>query len=281
MKLCAVQFSQAYVLLKSMQAATAVKKKIETFGEGQQYAKKFTVGYSNPYTNPFKTLPKDGPMRTNASANSNRTNGGPMQSYSGGSYRGSRGGGYNNRGGGVNNASNYSRGGFQQSVNGFQGSGIGGFSSMGGIQTYGGYQGRGSMMSGIRGGGMGMRGGRGGMMGMPMNIGLGAMGMGIPMPQMGSMGMQGMPYYPHVCFCHARLWVNIILPSKQPPCLQPVLHALLPTLVGMSKYANILPLQAQMAFTAPRLITTPPCSIRNSKHHKFTEAATLLTAQNV
>ncbi|KAL9130720.1 MAG: hypothetical protein Q9217_001157 [Psora testacea] len=160
---------QAYILFKSMQAATAAKQKIETFGEGQQYAKKFTVGYSNPYTNPFKTLPKDGPMRNNASANNNRPNGGPMQSYSGRGYRGGRGGGYNDRGGGVNNAPNYSRGGFQQPISGFQGSGMGGYSPMAGMQPYGGFQARGGMMGGMRGGGMGMRGGRGGTNGFPSN----------------------------------------------------------------------------------------------------------------
>lgn len=93
----------------------------------------------------------------------------------------------------MSNVSNYNRGGFQQQGNGFQASGMGQYPQMGGMQSYGGYQGRGVMMGGMRGGGMGMRGGRGGMMGMPMGMGMGmgAMGMGMSMPQMGGMGMTG------------------------------------------------------------------------------------------
>lgn len=191
---------QAYVLLKSPQAATAVKQRIESFGEGQQYSKKFSVNYTNPFTNPFKTLPKDGPMRN---ANNNRSGSGGYGNAGGmgnqqagfgnsGGYRGNRGGGYNNRGGGM---TSYNRGGFQQPVTGgFQGSPMGGFqgSPMGGMQQYGGFQNRGGMMGVMRGGAMGMRGGRGGMgpnamMGMPMgNMGMSGMGMGMP-----QVGMQG------------------------------------------------------------------------------------------
>lgn len=147
-------------------------------------------------------------MRSNAPANSNRSTpgayGGTGQNTgynnSGGSYRGNRGGGYNNRGG-MNNMGGYQRGGFQQPMTGgFQG-GVSGFqgSPMGGMQSYGGFQNRGGMAGGMRGGPTGMRGGRGGMngmMGMPMNgMGMGAMsGMGMSMPQMNAgMGMQGMP----------------------------------------------------------------------------------------
>ncbi|KAL6713538.1 hypothetical protein ACLMJK_009003 [Lecanora helva] len=196
---------QAYVLFKSLQAATATKQKIESFGEGQYSTKKFTVSYTNPYTNPFKTLPKDGPMR-NSTANSNRGaygTAGSGQSTGYNNYRGNRGGGFNNRGGGMNSTTNFHRGGFQQPMsNGYQGSGMGGYqgSPIGGMQSYGGFQGRGGMTGGMRGGPMGMRGGRGGMnpnpmMGMPMGgMGMGAMGaMGMNMPQMGGgMGMQGM-----------------------------------------------------------------------------------------
>ena len=186
---------QAYVLLKSMQAATAVKQRIETFGQGQQYTKKFTVGYSNPYSNPFKTLPKDGPMRNNAPANTGRASTGGMQSYSAGGYRG-RGSSYNSRGGGTsngnnnNNNNNNNRGGFQPQMGGFQGAGMGGWPAMTGMQPYGGFQGRGGMMNGMRGGNMGMRGSRGNLMSMPMNMG--AMGMPMAMPQMGAMAMTGM-----------------------------------------------------------------------------------------
>ena len=199
--------SQAYVLFKSPQAATATKQKIESFGEGQHSSKKFTISYTNPYTNPFKTLPKDGPMR-NTPASSNRSNSGayggvgPGQNQAYNSYRGNRGDGYNNRGAGMNNMSGFNRGGFQQPMaGGYPGSGMGyQGSSMGGMQSYGGFQGRGAMTGGMRGGGMGMRGGRGAMhsnpmMGMPMGaMGMGGMGaMSMGMPQMGGgMGMQGM-----------------------------------------------------------------------------------------
>lgn len=204
---------QAYVLFKSPQAATAAKQRIESFGEGQQYRNRFKVNYTNPYTNPFKTLPKDGPQRNSGASNNNRSTTGAyggggtgmtgMQSQNmgynnSGGYRGNnRGGGYNNRGG-VNNMGGYNRGGFQQPMTGaFQG----GFqaSPMGAMQPYGGFQNRGAMAGGMRGSPMRMRGGRGGMgngmMGMPMNgMGMPAMGgMGMNMPQMaGDMGMQGM-----------------------------------------------------------------------------------------
>ncbi|KAL8722236.1 MAG: hypothetical protein Q9225_001223 [Loekoesia sp. 1 TL-2023] len=195
---------QAYVLFKSPQAATATKQKIESFGDGQQYSKRFTVTYTNPFTNPFRTLPKDGPARNNNS-NMNRSGQGfggsgsmPGQQTGYNSYRGGRGGGYNNRGN-MNGMSNYNRGGFQQPMNsGFQSSPMGGFQGMGGMQPYGGFPNRGGMMGNMRGGSMGMRGGRGGMgangmMGMPMGGMMGGMaGMGMGMPQMGTgMGMQG------------------------------------------------------------------------------------------
>lgn len=195
---------QAYVLFKSPQAATATKQKIESFGDGQQYSKRFTVTYTNPFTNPFRTLPKDGPARNNNS-NMNRSGSGfggstslPGQQAGYGSYRGGRGGGYNNRGS-MNGMSNYSRGGFQQPMSGgFQGAPMGGFQGMGAMHSYGGFQNRGGMMNNMRGGSMGMRGGRGGiaanpMMGMPMGGMMGGMaGMSMGMPQMGTgMGMQG------------------------------------------------------------------------------------------
>lgn len=217
-----ILYRQAYVLFKSPQAATAAKQKIESFGEGQQYTKKFIVSYTNPFTNPFRTLPKDGPMRnSNPPSNSRSTPGGfsgsggmnippapapfSMNNPSAG-YRGNRGGGYNNRGGGMNSMPGYHRGGFQQAIaGGFQGNPMGGFQGnpMGGMSNYGGFQNRGGMMGGMRGGQLGMRGGRGGMnpngmVGMPMGgMGMGAMGaqmngMAMGMPQMGVMGMQGM-----------------------------------------------------------------------------------------
>lgn len=207
-------FRQAYILFKSPQAATATKQKVESFGQGQQYTKKFSVSYTNPFTNPFRTLPKDGPMRNSNAANNRSAPGysaqGPMGSQQMGynpsnAYRNNRGG-YNPRGG-INSTSNYNRGGFQQPMNGgFQGGTPGGFQGnpMSGMQPYGAFQNRGGMMGGIRGGTMGMRGGRGGMgsngmmglpmggMGMGMGMGNQMGGMGMGMPQMGAgMGMQG------------------------------------------------------------------------------------------
>ena len=215
-------YRQAYVLFKSPQAATAAKHKIESFGEGQQYTKKFTVSYTSPHTNPFRTLPKDGPMRNSNAPNNNRSTSGnygntgamsniPPQQMGfnmngpSNSYRGNRGG-YNNRGGGMNSMPSYNRGGFQQSMTGgFPVPQMGGFqgSPMSGMPPYGGFQNRGGI-GGMRGGAMNMRGGRGGMsatgmMGMPMgNMGMGVIGaqmngMAMGMPQMGAaMGMQGM-----------------------------------------------------------------------------------------
>lgn len=84
---------------------------------------------------------------------------------------------------------NFNRGGHH---GGLQGSGMGNFPQMGQMPSYGGFQGRGSMMGGMRGTGMNLRGGRGGMMGMPMGMGMGGMGMGMGMPPMGGMGMAGM-----------------------------------------------------------------------------------------
>ena len=194
--------SQAYVLLQSPQAATAIKQRIESFGEGQQYTKKFTVNYTNPYNNPFKTLPKDGPMRNASGSRSgsggyNSTSGvGIQQTNSNTSiYRGNRGGGYNNRSG----PSGYGRGGFGQHPSpGFHGVSMGGFQGtpIGGLQQYGSFSNRGGVMGSIRAGPMAMRGARGGMgsnamMGMPMgNMGIGpSMGtMGMGMPQMGMQG---------------------------------------------------------------------------------------------
>ncbi|KAL8737532.1 MAG: hypothetical protein Q9181_001584 [Wetmoreana brouardii] len=151
---------QAYVLFKSPQAATATKQKIESFGEGQQFSKKFTVSYTNPFTNPFRTLPKDGPMRNNGGNHRsgqgfNSSGSMPPQQMGYNSYRGNRGGGYNNRGG-MNGMSNYNRGGFQQARGGgFQASPMGSFQGMGGMQPYGGFQNRGGMIGGMRGSPMG------------------------------------------------------------------------------------------------------------------------------
>lgn len=201
----------------SQQAATAAKRKIDAFGEGQQYVKKQTVTYHNPNVNPFRTLPKDAPARATKEGQNNRSSSGPGGYNSergnhgagnfGGNFRG-RGGGYNSSRGGMNN--NMNQGNFNRNFSGAGGAMGGGFNSPmgGGFQgnpmgnQFGGFN-RGGMMGGMRGGPGGMRGGRGGMGngmmggmpmgGMPMG-GMGGMGMPMNMGNMAQMGgaMQGM-----------------------------------------------------------------------------------------
>jgi hypothetical protein len=181
--------------------------------------KKHTVTYSNPNVNPFRTLPKDAPMRAGKDGQNNRSasggynndrgnQNGPNGNF-GGNFRG-RTPGYNASRGNINNMNgggfnrNFSGppmgnmgGGFQSPMGGFQGNPMAG--------QFGGFN-RGGMMGGMRGSSGGMRGGRGGMgnnmmAGMPMGGmpmggmagGLGGMG---PM-NMGQMGgaMQGMITY--------------------------------------------------------------------------------------
>lgn len=148
--------------------------------------------YSNPNINPFKTLPKDAPMRKDGPAN--RAIGGGFNDRSqqsggnnyGNNFRGrtpgyisNRGNMNNNMAGGFNrNFSNPSMGGmgggFQAPMAGFNSGAMGG--------QFGGGFNRGGMMNNMRGGPANMRGGRGG-----MNAGM--MG-GMPM---GGMQMGGMP----------------------------------------------------------------------------------------
>lgn len=195
---------QAYVEFTSQQAATAAKQKIVSFGEGQQYVKKHTVTYSNPNVNPFRTLPKDAPMRAAKEGQPNRSSGSGGYNNdrntqsSGNTYNNFRGrapgynsnrGNMNNVGGGFNNNRNFSGpqqmggmgGGFQAPMGGFQGGNMGG--------QFGGFN-RGGMMNNMRGNVGGMRGGRGGM----GNGMMGSMPMGgMPMGGMGMGGMGGMP----------------------------------------------------------------------------------------
>lgn len=286
-------FSQAYVLFKSPQAATAAKQKIESFGDGQQYSKKFTVSYTNPYSNPFRTLPKDGPMRNNAPASNNRSTSGAyggtgaggmsgtpqhhggFNNSSSGGYRGNRGGGYNPRGG---SGPGYNRGGFHQPATGGYGSNMGGF-QMGGMQSYGAFQNRGAMMGAVRGGAIGIRGGRGGvapngMMGMPMaGMGMGAMGgMGMSMPQMGGgIGIQGMQRFYNSPPVNAvgRYGSSAnpvgLFPPAQPPANQhpPVASAASPLLRGgLNPPTNVAPGSAWANYTqySSSPASNPPAS---------------------
>jgi hypothetical protein len=91
-------FREAFVELASPQAATALKRRIDSFGEGQQYVKKHTCIYARPDYNPFKTSPKDAPQRNKVVAPGAYNNGPAFQS--GGGFRGGRGN-YNR--GGMNN----------------------------------------------------------------------------------------------------------------------------------------------------------------------------------
>lgn len=178
--------------------------------------KKHTVTYSNPNVNPFRTLPKDAPMRAGKDGQNNRATSGTYNDRSsqngpngnfGGNFRG-RSSGYNASRGNMNNmnSGNFNRnfanqamgnigGGFQAPMGGFQGNPM--------ANQFGGYN-RGGMMGAMRGGPGGMRGGRGGMGnnmngmmpmgGMPMagmNAGMNA-GMGGGMGGMGALNMSQM-----------------------------------------------------------------------------------------
>ncbi|KAM3064964.1 hypothetical protein ACMFMF_011579 [Clarireedia jacksonii] len=197
---------QAYVEFTSQQAATAVKRKIDAFGEGQQYVKKQTVSYHNPNVNPFRTLPKDAPARATKESQNSRSSSGysnergnHTSSNFGSNFRGR--GGYNSSRGGMNNMN---QGNFNRNFSGAGGNMGGNFNpSMGGGfqgnpmgNQFGGFN-RGGMMGGMRGGPGAMRGGRGGMAngmmsGMPMaGMAMGGMaGMGMPM-NMGNMAQMG------------------------------------------------------------------------------------------
>ncbi|KAE8147804.1 hypothetical protein BDV25DRAFT_159612 [Aspergillus avenaceus] len=201
---------QAFLEFITLQAATATKHKIETFSVTGSTGRRHTVNYTNPQPNPFRTLPKDAPMRKDNQARA--MSGGfnsPSQNMNFGmnnmgGFRGGRGGGFNNRGGMNNNMGGFNNRNFQNPM-GFQNPMAGGFPNnpMAGMQNYG-FNNRGGMMGGMRGGPGGMRGGRGGsmapnMMGMPGMNPMGGMAMN-PMsggmnPMMGgmggNMGMQG------------------------------------------------------------------------------------------
>ncbi|KAI9927926.1 hypothetical protein ASPWEDRAFT_52436 [Aspergillus wentii DTO 134E9] len=207
---------QAFIEFTTLQAATAAKHKIENISATGQAGRKHVIHYTNPHTNPFRTLPKDAPMRKDnqaraASGGYNSSNQGMNfgMNNMGGGFRGGRGGGFNNRGGMNNNMGFGGNRNFQNPLGGgFQGGPmVGGFQGapMGGMQNYG-FNNRGNMMGGgMRGGPGGMRGRGGGgmatpnMMGMPAMNPMGGMGMN-PMsggmnPMMGgmgaNMGMQG------------------------------------------------------------------------------------------
>ncbi|KAL9084707.1 MAG: hypothetical protein Q9165_007955 [Trypethelium subeluteriae] len=152
---------EVYVELESSQAATALKRKIDSFSESS--TKKYGGYYASPNSNPYRTLPKDAPNRKDFNKNQGTGN----QGSQGGNY--SRGnfnnrGGFSNRGGG-GMGGNYNQGG--RNFNNPMGGMNGGFGSSGGNMGFNpqmGMQGMGGNFGGFnRGGGMGnmnnMRGG--------------------------------------------------------------------------------------------------------------------------
>ncbi|KAJ5475432.1 hypothetical protein N7539_007719 [Penicillium diatomitis] len=179
---------QVYVEFNAVQAARATKNYLENATD-----RKYNVQYCSAQFNPFKTLPKDAPMRKEASrggsfnSGGNQNFGGPAggNNVHSGGFRGR--GGYNNRGmghmGGYHNRNNFNNmGGYQGGAGPAAGGMMGGFQGnpMGGMQNYG-FNNRGGMMN-MRGGPGGMRGGRGGGMAAP----------GMMMPGMNPMGGMGM-----------------------------------------------------------------------------------------
>ncbi|KAL4991502.1 hypothetical protein BDW68DRAFT_184941 [Aspergillus falconensis] len=179
---------QAFLEFTSLPAATATKHQIDSLSTTGQSGRKFLVNYTSPIPNPFRTLPKDNPMRKdNArsggynSPNQNNANFG--MGNMGGGFRGGRGG-FNNRGG-MSNMPGYVNRNFNSPMGGFNNPMVGaGFQgNQMGMGNYG-FGGRGGIMGGnIRGGPGGMRGRGGGMAGGPNMMG---------MPNMGPMGGMGM-----------------------------------------------------------------------------------------
>ncbi|KAJ5357523.1 hypothetical protein N7541_004681 [Penicillium brevicompactum] len=184
---------QVYVKFTTPQAATAAKHAIEQTGEP---GRKHTAIYANPNVNPYKTLPKDTPMRAGPNARGGYQGGSNFGHNNAGNFRGGRGN-YNNNRGNYNNYNN--RGGhnnfnqmpFQGNPNPMMGNFTGG---MGGMPNYGFNNRGGHMMGNPMRGGPGNR-GRGGnhmgghnMMPMGMNPAMNAMGGMGPMNMMQGMG---------------------------------------------------------------------------------------------
>ncbi|KPI44638.1 uncharacterized protein AB675_8569 [Cyphellophora attinorum] len=179
---------QVYLLFRSAGASTAVKHKVETLTDGTSQNRKFSVSFSNPSSNPFKTLPKDAPARSKEERSSrgayNNTGHSKGDYLDRGSFRGRGRGGYD-RGGGNRNFSGPSTNGGFNSNNNIYGNNMNAGSNFA-------FTGRGGMVAGnMRAGTMNMRGGRGAAMNSAMmmgSMGMPAMGMN---PMMAGMGMQG------------------------------------------------------------------------------------------
>ncbi|KAF2757503.1 hypothetical protein EJ05DRAFT_476756 [Pseudovirgaria hyperparasitica] len=177
---------QVYVEMQTAQAATALKHKIESFGDGQQHVRKPIVTFNPPHINPYKTLPKDVPNRKDYK----------QDSRGGGNFGAGRGG-FQNRGGFNNNRGNMNNNfqsrnftppmGMNQNFNNPMS-----FNNNMGAGNFGGNFNRGGMMGGGMRGGMQNNRGRGGMSGMTMGAGMNNMGgMGMNAMNMGGMPMGG------------------------------------------------------------------------------------------
>ncbi|KAL9102723.1 MAG: hypothetical protein Q9163_002154 [Psora crenata] len=209
------QSRQVYVLFKSLQATTAMKEKVESFGEGQQVHKKLLVSYANPTNNPFQLLPRPDYIHKIATPNNNERHPLFSQGKAETSHHEQQGGGF-----GGNKSASPLRGGFPQPAGGFNNPGRTRPSPMGGIPSSRGVPPPGGIPGFMNFGGMGMPGANGGPTGMPiMNIAMGGMGMGgmgiaTPIPQMrGGMGMQG-----NRPFGNSRGgWSSFAFPQQQQP----------------------------------------------------------------
>lgn len=191
-------YREVFLEMATPQAATALRRHISTFGSEQAYAKKYTIIFTRPDYNPFKSTPKDNPQRNkmnNQPAFSGNQTG--FNNTSTG-YRGGRGG--YNRGGmnNMNGMNNMGRGGMgMNGGNGYNNSMLaGGYNAgMGGgyNNSMGGYNRGGMNMGGMRGG-FQPRGGRGGFNNPMAMGGMPNMAMGGMPNMMGAMGgMGGMP----------------------------------------------------------------------------------------
>ncbi|KAL9114242.1 MAG: hypothetical protein Q9227_001664 [Pyrenula ochraceoflavens] len=255
---------QAFLLFTAPQAATATKHYIESLSSAP--VRKYTTTYTNPLSNPFKTLPKDAPARAGAAKHDNSS---APRSASVGSYgsgyndTGGRGGyrgrgGYGNRGGmgmGGGNSMGYNQNNNRNFSGGYGGGGMrGGGYQGGGMGNFGGggFNNRGGMMGNNFGGGM--RGGRGGggMAGMGMNgmggmngmNGMGMMGMNGMMPM--GMGMPGIQL-PRFSRASSDLFQVLIPANDLKPCIEASAH----TAIGIQLTALEL---VAAAFTVNSLI---------------------------
>jgi hypothetical protein len=188
---------QVYLLFQSPQAATAVKHKIESITDVSNQARKFGVVFTNATANPFKTMPKDAPVRNKEDRSSRGAY--SSNTYSDrGSFRG-RGRGYD-RGGYNRNFSGPSGG------SGYNNNAYG--NNMGMVNNFG-FNNRGGMMgNNMRGGNMAMRGGRGGNMNnmLPMGGPMGMPNMAMNPMMAAGMGMQGMMQVPSVLRVRLTSW---------------------------------------------------------------------------